>query len=282
LSPFKEGSIVSEQEYRGSRYASREDVPGGRGEGFEGREDAERAAQWPRREDRTYETGGPDAANRDFRGRGPRGYQRSSERIEEDVCEWLTDDADVDASDIEVEVENGIVTLGGSVADRRQKRRAEDVAEQARGVRDVRNQLEIGDRELVDDLTGRVRPRQEEARSGADALGEYRDPRWRSVDFRGFDADARDGSIGSIDERSEVGADHLVVDTGPWIFGKKVVLPVGLIERVDVEERRVFVSRAKDEIKNAPEFSDERLDDPSYGAELRAYYGGERVERSLR
>jgi hypothetical protein len=216
----------------------------------------------------------------DFRGRGPRGYQRSSERILEDVCERLTDDREVDASDLDVDVENGIVTLRGSVADRRQKRRAEDVAEQARGVRDVRNQLELGDRELVDDLAARVGRSEEDA--GRD-LGEYRDPSWRLVDFRGFDAEARDGSIGSVDKRSEVGGDHLVIDTGTWIFGRKVVLPVGLIERADLGERRLFVSRSKDEIKNAPELRDDRIDDPSYGEELRAYYGRQEAgERALR
>ena len=202
----------------------------------------------------------------DFRGRGPRGYRRSNERIREDVCEGLTDDPSVDASEIEVEVEEAIVVLSGFVADRRQKRRAEDIAEQATGVRDVRNRLEIGDRELVGDLTGRLG-----AGSGA-SLGEYRDPRWRSADLRDFEVHARDGSIGTVDERSEVGGDHLIVDTGPWIFGKKVVLPVGLIMRVDEHERRLFVDAEKDEIKNAPEFDEDRLDDPSYGEELRSHY----------
>jgi hypothetical protein len=78
-----------------------------------------------------------------FRGRGPRGYQRSDERIHEEVCETLTDDGSVDASDIDVRVDNGEVTLSGTVHSRDEKRRAEDVIENLPGVRDVHNSLTI-------------------------------------------------------------------------------------------------------------------------------------------
>ncbi len=79
-----------------------------------------------------------------YAGRGPRGYRRSDERIREDVNERLTDDWRVDASDIEVSVDNGLVTLAGSVGSRAEKRRAEDVAESVSGVMDVSNQLRVG------------------------------------------------------------------------------------------------------------------------------------------
>jgi osmotically-inducible protein OsmY len=79
-----------------------------------------------------------------FAGRGPRGYRRSDERIREDVNELLTDDWRVDASDIEVSVDNGVVTLAGRVYSRKEKRRAEDIAESAPGVTDVNNQLRVG------------------------------------------------------------------------------------------------------------------------------------------
>ena len=46
-----------------------------------------------------------------FRGRGPKNYQRSDERIREDVCERLTYDERVDASDVEVDVREGVVRL---------------------------------------------------------------------------------------------------------------------------------------------------------------------------
>jgi len=78
-----------------------------------------------------------------FAGRGPRGYQRSDERIREDVSEILWEHDDIDASDIDVTVENGEVTLEGTVDSRWTKRMAEDAAHEARGVVDVHNRLRI-------------------------------------------------------------------------------------------------------------------------------------------
>jgi hypothetical protein len=78
-----------------------------------------------------------------FRGRGPRGYQRSDERIREDVCERLTDDPQIDASNLEVTVKGGEVTLSGTVNSREDKRRAEECAEDISGVKDVHNGLRI-------------------------------------------------------------------------------------------------------------------------------------------
>jgi osmotically-inducible protein OsmY len=81
------------------------------------------------------------------RGRGPSGYQRSDSRIEEDVHEALTWDDDVDATHIQVKVENGEVTLTGTVKDRWEKRAAEDALDDIRGLRDVHNQLRVEERE---------------------------------------------------------------------------------------------------------------------------------------
>ena len=78
-----------------------------------------------------------------YAGRGPKGYKRSDERIREDVSEALTRSHDVDATNIEVAVNDGIVTLTGSVDDRHAKRMAEDVAQDVSGVRDVQNQLRV-------------------------------------------------------------------------------------------------------------------------------------------
>ena len=78
-----------------------------------------------------------------FRGRGPKNYQRSDDRIREDVCERLTYDERVDATDIDVEVREGVVRLSGTVDDRYAKRLAEDIAESVRGARDVENQIRI-------------------------------------------------------------------------------------------------------------------------------------------
>lgn len=78
-----------------------------------------------------------------YAGRGPRSYRRSDERICEDVCDRLTDDPRVDASDMDVEVRDGEVTLSGRVRSREEKRRAEDVAASVSGVRDVMNTLRV-------------------------------------------------------------------------------------------------------------------------------------------
>jgi hypothetical protein len=78
-----------------------------------------------------------------FAGRGPKGYRRSDERIREEVNEELTRHPEIDASEIEVNVENGEVTLTGKVGDRHQKRLAEDLAERCSGVNDVHNQLKV-------------------------------------------------------------------------------------------------------------------------------------------
>jgi osmotically-inducible protein OsmY len=77
------------------------------------------------------------------RGRGPKGYQRSDQRILEDVCERLLDDDFLDASEIEVSVDSGEVTLNGHVTDRLMKRRAEDLADQLPGVKHLQNNLRI-------------------------------------------------------------------------------------------------------------------------------------------
>ncbi|HEX5166355.1 MAG TPA: BON domain-containing protein [Thermomicrobiales bacterium] len=78
-----------------------------------------------------------------YAGRGPRGYQRTDARIREDVSEILWRADEIDASDIDVTVENGEVTLDGSVDTRWTKRLAEDAAWEASGVYDVHNRLRI-------------------------------------------------------------------------------------------------------------------------------------------
>jgi hypothetical protein len=93
-------------------------------------------------------------------GLGPRGYQRSDERIYEDINDRLTDDGYVDATDIEVTVNNGTVTLTGRVDSRGEKRRAEDIAELVSGVTDVSNQLRVGPSvPITADATGASRAR---------------------------------------------------------------------------------------------------------------------------
>jgi hypothetical protein len=79
----------------------------------------------------------------DFRGRGPKGYERSDERLLEIICERLTEDSHVDASDIEVQVTNKEVSLTGTVRDRWSKHHIEDVVAECSGVTEIHNQLRV-------------------------------------------------------------------------------------------------------------------------------------------
>jgi osmotically-inducible protein OsmY len=78
------------------------------------------------------------------RGKGPKGYTRSDDRIKEDVNDRLSDDSHIDASEIDVSVNNCEVTLTGSVNSRWEKRHAEDLAESVSGVKNVENRLRVG------------------------------------------------------------------------------------------------------------------------------------------
>ncbi len=89
----------------------------------------------------------------------------------------------------------------------------------------------------------------------------------------GYGVEATDGSIGKVDDATyEVGSSSIVVDTGPWIFGKKVMLPAGVIQNVDHDSETIMVDRTKDEIKNAPELDQATLDDEAYRMRLGSYY----------
>jgi hypothetical protein len=91
-------------------------------------------------------------------------------------------------------------------------------------------------------------------------------------DLTGYSIAAVDGDIGRVDEATyETGSSYLVVDTGPWIFGRKVLLPAGVVERIDTAQRKVYVDRTKDQIKAAPEY-DELADDAQYRDRLSGYY----------
>ena len=92
-------------------------------------------------------------------------------------------------------------------------------------------------------------------------------------DIVGYDVKALDGEIGTVrDASDEVGGSYIIVDTGPWIFGKKVMLPAIAIDRVDHSDERIWVNRSKEEIKNAPEFDASRYRDDHYRRDLAAYY----------
>ena len=64
-----------------------------------------------------------------------------------------------------------------------------------------------------------------------------------NLDLTGFNVEATDGGIGKVDEATkEAGGSFIVVDTGPWIFGKKVMLPAGLIRDIDPDTETIFVA----------------------------------------
>lgn len=115
------------------------DMTGGRDTGGGGQYDYSRGSSYGQVDSFTWsDNTGP------HRGRGPQGYRRSDDRIHEEVCDLLEAHGAIDASDIDVKVENGEVTLEGTVSDRRTKRLAEAVAETVRGVEDVHNRLRMG------------------------------------------------------------------------------------------------------------------------------------------
>jgi hypothetical protein len=95
------------------------------------------------RDDRGRSEFGSFGRERSYAGRGPKGYQRSDERLKEEVCERLTAAPDVDAVEIEVSVQNGEVMLDGTVRERSMKRSAEDCIEDVSGVRQVHNRLRV-------------------------------------------------------------------------------------------------------------------------------------------
>jgi len=92
----------------------------------------------------------------------------------------------------------------------------------------------------------------------------------------GFGVHATDGHIGKVDEaNTEVGASQIVVDTGPWIFGRKVLLPAGCIERIDWAEEQVYVDRTKEQIKGSPELGEgSTWSDPTYRDNIAGYWRG--------
>ena len=93
-------------------------------------------------------------------------------------------------------------------------------------------------------------------------------------DLTGFSVVASDGTIGHVDRQAAPeGLAHLVVDTGVWVFGRSVLVPVGVVTRVDAQGRRVTVACTRSEVKAAPRFRiDSETRDRAYLSEVGAYY----------
>lgn len=94
-------------------------------------------------------------------------------------------------------------------------------------------------------------------------------------DLTGYKVEAADGSIGKVEEASsDLNAACLVVHTGPWIFGKKVLIPAGTVNHIDRKENTVYLDRTKEQIKSAPEFDPDHYAEPEYRDKIGGYYTG--------
>ena len=99
----------------------------------------------------------------------------------------------------------------------------------------------------------------------------------------GYDVEATDGHIGKIDEDSNVaGHAHVVVDTGFWIFGKKRLIPAGVVQSIDDENETVQIALTKDQVKSAPDFEADLRDDRDDFDMYDTYYGPLAESRTVR
>jgi len=94
---------------------------------------------------RDYRAGGGGAASGGRRRHppGPKGYQRSDERLKEDISERLYAAYHVDSSEVSVEVRAGKVTLEGTVPSRHMKHAIEDMVDGCPGVVEIDNRIRV-------------------------------------------------------------------------------------------------------------------------------------------
>jgi len=93
------------------------------------------------------------------------------------------------------------------------------------------------------------------------------------VDLTGYDVEAVDGHIGTVDEAThDAGRGILVVDTGFWIFGKKRMIPAGVVGDVDADARKVVLRVTKEQVKEAPDFDEVRREEDSYRKDVADHY----------
>ncbi|MFD0358540.1 PRC-barrel domain-containing protein [Streptomyces sp. NPDC127110] len=94
-------------------------------------------------------------------------------------------------------------------------------------------------------------------------------------DLVGYKVEAADGSIGKVDRHTDdVARSYLVVDTGPWIFGRKVVIPAGVVSRVDTEDETVHLTCTRDQVKDSPDYekSGRHEDEPTFVRLIETHY----------
>ena len=101
-------------------------------------------------------------------------------------------------------------------------------------------------------------------------LWAYRSDSLARRNLTGMFLEALDGAIGRVDETAnDRGACYLFVETGPWVFRRRVLVPAGLISYVDGSTETVFADRTKAQIKGTPDFDENRLGDPAYREQYR-------------
>ncbi|MFI6132699.1 PRC-barrel domain containing protein [Micromonospora sp. NPDC051141] len=99
--------------------------------------------------------------------------------------------------------------------------------------------------------------------------------RYVGADVVGYRVEATDGQIGSVDRASyDVGDALLVVDTGPWIFGRTVLLPAGTVAHADHDARMLFVDRTRQQIKDSPRYDEADFDTAQFRQRVGDYYTG--------
>jgi hypothetical protein len=109
----------------------------------------------------------------------------------------------------------------------------------------------------------------------------FQDRRLGELDLTGFDVETRDGVIGRVDRATrDVAQSYLVIDAGPAMpLGRRVVLPAGVVETVDLDDRRLAVSVGRNEILSAPEFDADRPLDASLRNRIGSHYASPREQR---
>jgi hypothetical protein len=106
-------------------------------------------------------------------------------------------------------------------------------------------------------------------------LWSWREERWEDEreTFDGWDVEANDGELGSVDEaRYENGGAYIVVNTGTWIFGEKVLIPAGLVDQVDEEPKTLHVDVTRDQVEAAPPFDPDGYMEQDYREAVSFHY----------
>ena len=93
----------------------------------------------------------------------------------------------------------------------------------------------------------------------------------------GYTIHAIDGKIADVEDfildDSSWNLDYLVVDTGHWFSGKKVLISPKLVKEIDWDTSEVIIKVSEADVKNSPEYEPGETISESYAANLQNYYG---------